>query len=339
MRASHLRTVVTEALAHFHFRVHELLVASELLGDSSAVYRDGYRMKFSIPSHEKDFGLSGKRDVFALGGGWQSGDEWTCRELGLVRLSVELDLPDAVLGQVLERETVDEAHKLLGAAADAARRYVRDYIDLIRTRHGQFWLAFGAQSPELVWLTTVIDRATGKRIRTGCSDPMRAVIHDGEQALSAEVHAQALRETERGESGSVPELLLADAMYLAWTADTPQYREAVLMAAVAAEVKIKETLDAVCAEQVRPILAFALNNPRDVSVQAVALYDRAAEAVTGRSLRKEYRDLYKSLTCLFEDRNAVAHRAHSVEPDQVSADLIAARDAILWAGGLAAPAS
>jgi hypothetical protein len=47
----------------------------------------------------------------------------------------------------------------------------------------------------------------------------------------------------------------------------------------------------------------------DVSVQAAALYDKAAEAVTGRSLRKEDRQPYKNLEGLFRHRNAVAHYA------------------------------
>jgi hypothetical protein len=47
----------------------------------------------------------------------------------------------------------------------------------------------------------------------------------------------------------------------------------------------------------------------DVSVQAAALYDKAAEAITGRSLRKEDRQLYKNLEGLFRHRNAVAHYA------------------------------
>lgn len=322
------------ALAHFHFRLDELLVASELLGSASAVDRDGYHIHFTIPASQEDFGLAGDPDVFALGGGWQRENEWTCRELGLVRLSVELKLPDAVLKEELDRATIDEAYKLLAAAANAATRYLRDYLDLIRTRHGQFWLAYSSQSPKLVGPTTVVDRATGERIRTGYNDPLKAVMHASEQALSADAHAEALREVEQGDTATVPDLLLADAMYLAWTSDALQYREAVLMAAMAAEVKIKETLDLVCAESARPILAFALRNPRDVSVQAVALYDKAAEAVTGRSVRKENPKLYKSLIRLFEDRNDVAHRANTAKPDQIRADLVAARDAILWADDL-----
>lgn len=72
----------------------------------------------------------------------------------------------------------------------------------------------------------------------------------------------------------------------------------------------------------------------DVSVQAAALYDKAAEAVTGRSLRKEDRQLYKNLEGLFRHRNAVAHRADEVQAEQVRADIVTARDAMMWADSL-----
>ena len=292
--------------------------------------RDGYQILFTIPSSEHDFGLSGEHGILALGGGTQREGAWVCRELNLVRLSVELELPDAVLREDMDRATADEALRLLAAAGEAARRYLREYVDLIRTRHGQFWLAHSAQNPRLAWPTKVVSRATGERIRLGYGDPLKGVWHDSDEALSVDAHAEALREAELDELATVPELLLADAMYLAWTSDAPQYREAVLLAAVAAEVKIKETLDRVCAEAARPVLAFALSSHRG----APALYDKAAEAVTGRSYRKENPGLYQSLVRLFKDRNEVAHRANMVEPRQAKADLVAARDAIRWADGL-----
>ena len=324
-------------LAHFHFSLNDLNVSPELLGSTAIVDRDGYRIHFTIPASEDEFGPAWESGESVLAGGAQASDsgEWTCRMLQLVRLSVELELPDAAIEDDLDRQTIDDSSRLLWLAADAARRFVYDYVTRVRTRHGQYWLAHSAEGPRVAWLTTVVDRGTGKKLRIGYADPLKTgVWPSGMDALSTAAHAEAIRAIEMEAEASVPELLLADAMYLAWTADSPRHREAVLLAAVAAEVKIKESLDSACAEPARPLLEFALQNPRDVSVQAAALYDKAAEAVTGRSLRKEDRQLYKGLESLFKHRNAVAHGAVVVQAKQVRADIVAAREAMKWADSL-----
>lgn len=326
-----------DALAHFHFSFNDLNVSPELLGSTMIVDRGGYRIHVTIPASEDEFGPAWESGESVLAEGAQASDsgEWTCRMLQLIRLSVELELPDAALDDDLDRQTIDDTSRLLWLAADVARRCLYDYVTHVRISHGQFWLAHSAEGPRVAWRTTVVDRGTGNKVRIGYSDPLKTGVWPcGKDALSAAAHAEAIRAVEIEAEAGVSALLLADAMYLAWTADSPQHREAVLLAAVAAEVKIKESLDSACAEPARPLLEFALQNPRDVSVQAVALYDKAAEAVTGRSLRKEDRELYKSLESLFKHRNAVAHRAVVVEAEQVRADIMAARDAMKWADSL-----
>jgi len=322
-----------EALAHFHFRLDEMTISSELLGASHVVERAGRRVHFSFPANETDFGLERVTDERAFAGGVQREGEWVSRTLGLVRLSVELQLPDAAAEEHPDRATIDEVLELVRSAAEVARGCLHDYVDLVRTHYGQYWLAHSGQIPRMAWLTSVVDMGSGERLRYGYSDPLKVHVHLGSE-LSANAHTDALQGVEKGQTAGVPELLLADAMYLAEISDARQYREATIMAAVAAEVRIKEVLDLVCPDASRSILDFALNNPRDVSVQAAALYDKAAEAVTGRSLRKENRQLYKSLSGLFEHRNAVAHRAFAVEKSQVAADVAAARDALQWADSL-----
>jgi hypothetical protein len=91
--------------------------------------------------------------------------------------------------------------------------------------------------------------------------------------------------------------LIADAKYLASLSDPPQLREAVLLAAIACEVTIKQTLRAACSNAARPVLDWALDNPRDVSEQAAGLFDKTAKAVTGRSLREENKAVHKGARC------------------------------------------
>lgn len=311
-----------------------MYVNAELLASTRTVRRRGHEIHVTLPATMDDFGLMSDFAEPALGGGTQKDDKWISRSVTLMRLSVDLELPDSATDDSPNRATIDEVHGLLGSAADVARKLLHEYIDLVRTRQGQYWLGHSAQSPRVTWLTTVVDRETGGRIRIGYNDPITVVRIGDERALSVADHEETLEAVETGSLADLPELLLADARHLAWSSEPQQYREAVLMAAVAAEIKIKETLHRVCPEPGRSILAFALRNPRDVSVQAASLYDKAAEAVTGRSLRKEDFEAYKALERLFVDRNAVAHRAQPMRGDEVRNDLIAAGKALQWADTL-----
>jgi hypothetical protein len=108
----------------------------------------------------------------------------------------------------------------------------------------------------------------------------------------------------------------------------------VLLVAVACEVTIKQRLRAVCTRDARPVLDWALDNPRDVSQQAAGLFDKTAKAVTGRSLREENKPAYKGLEALFKDRSDVAHRGARIHEDVVRAHLANADVALEWTAGL-----
>jgi len=326
-----------DAIVHFHFSVNDLNVEPEVLGTTTVVSHDGYRIHFSLPSAEGGFLPAWGVRECALSGGSQHREShaWLCRMVNMVRLSVELELPDAASAQHPDISAVDEVDRLVRRAADAARSCLYSYLAVIRAGHGQYWLAHSAERPEVTSLTTIVDSSSGSRISIGYGDPLRMGVWPcSKDAISMDVHESAVRSTEVEATLGVPEVLLADAMYLVWTAAVPQYREALLLAAMAAEVKIKQSLELACPESARPLLEFALHNPRDVSMQAAGLFDKAAKATVGRSLREENQRLYKDVVRLFENRNAVAHRAHKVEPESVKADIRASQEAIMWADAL-----
>ncbi len=54
-------------------------------------------------------------------------DEWTSRSVTLVRLSVELQLPEAALDDQPARHTIDEVTAALAVGGDVARECLRDY--------------------------------------------------------------------------------------------------------------------------------------------------------------------------------------------------------------------
>jgi len=218
-------------------------------------------------------------------------------------------------------------------AADAARLVVREYIEHVRVRFGQYWLGRSGHQPRLTWRTELRDVVTGERVRTTYRDPLIAfpIIEVG---MGRAEHGQVVEAIASQASPALHESLFADAKYLAWAASPAQPREAVLLAAIACEVAIRESLRNICPPVARSILEFALANPRDVSVQAASLYDKAAHAVAGVSLRKEDPATYKELEKLFADRNRVAHKGETPSSEEVAADLRGAERALRWASNL-----
>jgi hypothetical protein len=80
----------------------------------------------------------------------------------------------------------------------------------------------------------------------------------------------------------------------------------------------------------RPLI---LANPRDVSIAAVSLYDKALNAVLGKSLRLDRPRTYKALNALFEHRNRLAHRGDmtgGMTRDLIKADLEAATECFTY---------
>jgi hypothetical protein len=106
----------------------------------------------------------------------------------------------------------------------------------------------------------------------------------------------------------------------------------VLLAAIACEIAVKNTLLEVASPHQRQLVESLLQNPRDFSLAAIALFDKPCLAVLGRSLKAQDTALYKRVEALFEDRNRIAHRALAgLRPEKdLRSEVGAAREAVSW---------
>jgi hypothetical protein len=124
--------------------------------------------------------------------------------------------------------------------------------------------------------------------------------------------------------------LLADAQYLVTWATPRDPARALLIAAIACEVKIKEVLRHVASTDQQPLLELLLENPRDWSMAASALFHKALGRVGGTSLKDANAPLYKRLVRLFERRNDLAHRGIVPAFSDAYDSVKAAREAFDW---------
>jgi hypothetical protein len=114
----------------------------------------------------------------------------------------------------------------------------------------------------------------------------------------------------------------------------PNPEQAVLLAAVGLEVAVKLALRAKVDDARRDLLDYILDHPRDVSQQAVALFDATMDVAINRSLKTEDKPLFKRVDRLFQQRNAVAHGGVRVPPSDALDSTRAAQEALVWLASL-----
>jgi hypothetical protein len=151
---------------------------------------------------------------------------------------------------------------------------------------------------------------------------------------STEVTAQDLAEIDRlcvdeGQP-SLAELLLAEGNHYLWRPERLAPDRAVLMAAMACEIRIKTALRELSDPSAHAWVELVLDNPAEVSVSASNLWHKAMKAATGRSLSDEDKALFKLVERLITKRNHIVHRGLHVEPTEARDLVNAAGAAFDW---------
>jgi hypothetical protein len=162
-----------------------------------------------------------------------------------------------------------------------------------------------------VGISSLIDTVTGKRLPVSPSQRLYGVAFSVENALTpAQIEALVARVAAE-EVPPIAEVLLADAQHLATAglqfASSDGLR-AVLMAAIACEVKVKGNLRERASDEQKALIEYMLSNQREVTLTAAELFNKIMKASQGRSLRDADSKLFKEVTELFQLRNLVAHQ-------------------------------
>lgn len=168
-------------------------------------------------------------------------------------------------------------------------------------------------------------------------DPIPVTWYSADSALSEEKNAELVRQAALGTKPGLAETLFSDARF-ALQPPIPDFRQAVLLAAIACEVKVKDVLVSMASPDQRPVLNLLLENPRDWSMGAASLFDKAMEAVCSRLLRKEDPALYKDVDLLYQNRNKIAHRGGTglLTDDVLRGHVVSAGQAFAWLDGIVA---
>jgi hypothetical protein len=207
-----------------------------------------------------------------------------------------------------------DGQRALNEALEIALSVAEDFLAWLRVKGGQFWLAPSHEPPETTGTADLLDIESGRRV----PNIGYAIVLYGkseESALSREVLSDIIGRLGEGQKAPSADLLLADAQEtLAGTgsesvlaASRRDVRRAVLLAAIASEVKIKRTLREKTPEHRKALIDVLLTNYREVDIAIAQLPHKAMKAAVGRSLRDHAPDLFKAVVQLFTARNQIAH--------------------------------
>lgn len=188
------------------------------------------------------------------------------------------------------------------------QHFLVNLVSLIRTTPGQHLL--GPASAQFTFITIRMYDGEGVQLPMEGSNVSDQYGLEPLQPLDLDSLMDLIDRTTMHERPDPADTLLADAFYGLVSSSDP--RLAVMQAAMAAERRIKTFLQERAIFGQRELVELIVNSPRDVTVQAVGLYDKGLKAVVGRSFREDDKEGYKMLVKLFEERNKFAHRDSSV---------------------------
>ncbi len=309
--------------AEFYFEVRGVLVRAELLGTKLEFDRGGLRVEILIPGkgtgrHREGFGAV--RPVYA---------NETYGQFAVQTVKV------VVFGEGPRGEDTDGSIEHLRKSFRVAESAVAELVEWARI-HGQPWLGLHGQPVRRVGNHLLGDEGVDIADYSFSEDVLPAIederehTYDGGASLDRS-HASSL--TQQLGSGKIAlpiaETLLADALYLIGLRP-PDCQRAVLSAAIACEVKVKDILRQKVPTDRQSLVDLLLENPRDWSVAAPALFDKATDAALGRSLRTDHRETYENVRKLFELRNRIAHRGEKPDETEASRVVLAARQVFRW---------
>jgi hypothetical protein len=313
------RALSGKLTAVLHYDVGELNVRRDLLATGLQATHEGVKVEVRFPSASGAF----ENQPVALpravtGSHGTAGDVGQVAHVRVLQVRVELN-----------RELGDEGSGnaelvLIRDAEPVGNWAVRKLLDWARTYDRQPWLAPPHVRPALCGPAVLMNDAG----EVSNPYPVRGgvlVLQTPEESPDGD-----LRNALTAKPPPEPESLLAEAQWAVWPTNDPDTKRAVLLAAIALEVKTPESLlasaDGLSRALLRKLYERFDETPMSVTFQLTDL----AEVILGASLKTEDGRLAKGVRKLYDLRNGIAHRGLTPSVNEARAGVSAAERAFAW---------
>ena len=316
------RQLEGDLTAIFQFDVGELNVRRDQLGTVLETREDGRSARVEFPAADGTFHVPltpmrwGRTIKGRRAGDGKPDQIWI---VGEVQVRVDL-------GRGLGDEGAGNAESVrVRDARPTARAVMRRIFDWARTLDRQVWLLPPHMPPPEAAEPRLINAAGEVTDRGYGAEGGVLVLLEREYVMSGDMRAAIA-----SEAFPEAESLLAEAQWALWPGNPYDTKRAVLLAAIALEVKTPQTLQGLTEGTTRQLLDVILarfdETPISVYFQLTAL----AEAIDGESLKRHDDTLAKDVRELYNLRNKVAHRGETPTEDAARKAVAAAEGAFEW---------
>jgi hypothetical protein len=315
-----------------YFRVSELWIHRELRGQAFRLERTGVGIEIQFPPF-----LAGqtKRATQPLDiSGWTGTKEDPERYVAVSRLLVVVHSEEAQIS-TLEGASVDAVSNHQQRCIQIATAVVTEFLDWLRVR-GQYWLGVVGERPERCGELNSFDAATGEPFRVGFGGLM--IIHARESVamLTSTGLEEIQQELARSGTLPTPESFLADALHLREAEHLSDLQRAIVMAAMACEMKVQQVLREKTADCRKGLVFIILKNAREIEIAKIILFHTVMKEALGYSLHDSDKRLYDGVETLFRMRNRVVHKGRSYSAKEMREAIWAAKEVFQWLNAIPA---
>ena len=273
-----------ELRARFHFRVlRNLVIEPDLLGTSHEIKTSEGRAVVTFPTTDtrkletEDAALPPFPEddpAPAVVGGMvttSAAVKPSGALAGVDTLRVDVFVPANGISAAIFRdeELVDwtapprEASQGLWRSKETAERVLELLLEWVRTEGNQWWLGLAGAPPEGVGRAELVDVAEWTRVPVSINtEPLILRRVSPEQILGSQRPRRLGDRTSEGIAPTLAMSVLADAAYYAHDAEPRDPTRAVLTAAMALELKVKQSLSEGAQGPMRELVKLLFENPR-----------------------------------------------------------------------------
>lgn len=333
---------MTELSVHSRFRVRGIWVRPEVLGSRYSWKVGGHQVDLVLPVSTADFNEPDHTEephveawIPTAGNGGQAGgvivhlDKTEVRFTGTLSAATKQDAlqardaGDNATFEAFNREVqaeCNEGHRI-------GERLAHTWLSHVRTSTEQPWLGVRAEPPRQHGRCWLEDRdASVRLIQLG---PLQsASFWLGVPLLSLADLDRVRVLVHGGHEPPAAEALLADARFLVREAEVVDAQRALLIAAMACEIKVKSWMSANADPHQFELLQLVLQRTSDLP----SLLDQPLKAAVGVSLKVADRDLFKAVEQLAKLRNRIVHQGDDVKQAEAWRMVVTAQQLFRWLG-------
>ncbi len=314
---------------------HDVWIHPSLLGWTGRLVRDGKQIEIRLPIDPEEFAREHSQQVeppgpSVMGAPTFSEPDWDNRTVAVrlfcVTVKLEHELPTERPENPFDGEYGELAEIAMQEGQQICDDVAQDFLRWLRASSRQPWLGLFAASAQQYGRGGLYYAETGQGI-FGTGPVQSLTLRSSRLRIERNVLDSLVDKIADKSVVPVSQALLADAWHLQEGPEVPDAERAVLLAAIASEVRTQDFLREHVPADRKPLLEVAL---RRTSTLSVLLHD-VFQAALDVSLKTTDRELFKRVQNLTTQRNAIVHEGQSrPTPELRGGPALIANDLFAW---------